>query len=371
MADKHSDFKKFSVDQLICDDSFQRYCLGKGIVDYAYWEKWILNNPHRLADVDGAKRIISILSAKQGKRFDQLDHLRAGIDQLESLKEGILERKEIKGHTIRRTSAIPTFKIISGIAATLLIGLMLYAGYTFNKAKEVFSYDIPAAKILSAGSLDRKSIILADGSVITLRKNSTLRINKDFSKTQRQVWLRGEAFFDIKHDEKHPFKVHTENNDIVVLGTAFNVSAYPGSKIFETSLLRGSVKIIPRTYPYKSIILKPNQKLITKLTNDHVKDVNDLKESKVLMMSTEPNKIKETNWVRSRLDIENESLSQIAGKLQRWYGINIIFEDEQVRTYRYSGVFENENVVKTLEALQLSYPFVFRIENDKITISSK
>lgn len=371
MRDKQGNSKDFSAEDLICDESFQRYCSGVSLSDQEYWEEWISKNSHKSAEVREAERMIGILSAKQGNRLVQLKQLSAGIRQFECLKDDMVAITRIEKAPVKKRGVF-VYKYIGGIAATIFIGLMAYAAYTFNNGKNAnFPSADNTAKYLASGNLDRKTIFLEDGSVVTLRKNSTLKFNDDFNTSQREVWLKGEAFFDIKHDEKHPFTVHTDNDDIIVLGTAFNVSAYPDSKTYETSLIRGSVKIISHNYPHKAIILKPNQKLISQPALQKALDANLLNERRVVVMSAEPNDKQEIKWVRSRLNIENESLSQIAGKLQGWYGINIVFEDERVKTYRYSGVFENENLIKSLEALQLSYPFDFRVEEDKIIISSK
>ncbi|MGY0037213.1 FecR domain-containing protein [Pedobacter sp. NJ-S-72] len=67
--------------------------------------------------------------------------------------------------------------------------------------------------------------------------------------------------------------------------------------------------------------------------------------------------------------IDNEPLAAIAEKLQKWYGIEIYIANKEVKDYRYSGTFENESVIKTLEALQIAYPFEFKAEQNKITIS--
>jgi transmembrane sensor len=92
---------------------------------------------------------------------------------------------------------------------------------------------------------------------------------------------------------------------------------------------------------------------------------------RIVPMSVDPvnHKAQEIAWIRNRLKIEDEPLEAIASKLQQWYGIEISFADSTVKTYRYSGTFESETVVKALEALQLSYPFNFQVDKEKIIIS--
>jgi ferric-dicitrate binding protein FerR (iron transport regulator) len=179
--------------------------------------------------------------------------------------------------------------------------------------------------------------------------------------------LSGEAFFDVAHNEQRPFIVHTSEVNIEVLGTVFNVSAYPGNAHTETSLFRGKVAVSRNDNPGEKVILSPSQKLIFTRTGATA-GANPFK---VVSMLPDPvtHKAKEIAWVRNRLKIEDEPLETIASKLQEWYGISIRFADDEVKAYRYSGTFESESVVKALEALQLSYPFNFRVEKEQIVIS--
>src|SRR5690606_22571909 len=90
---------------------------------------------------------------------------------------------------------------------------------------------------------ERKSIQLPDGTKVMLNAGSTIHIAADFNATSRQLTLVGEAFFDVVHNAEKPFIIHTGAMDIKVLGTVFNVRAYPGDKTSETSLLKGSVEV--------------------------------------------------------------------------------------------------------------------------------
>ena len=150
----------------------------------------------------------------------------------------------------------------------------------------------------------------------TLASESVIKLEEGFNKNNRALWLSGEAYFDIKHDSKHPFIVHTIFNDIKVLGTIFNVKAYANDKEMETSLIRGSVRVDSRKYPGKFVILKPNEKLIT--NNYLVKESSTSEQPftvTVLKTIGSEQKPKEVQWVQNRLEIENEPLSLIVKNL--------------------------------------------------------
>jgi ferric-dicitrate binding protein FerR (iron transport regulator) len=235
--------------------------------------------------------------------------------------------------------------------------------------------DVPGQKTalklnISSGNEPRKTVVLPDGSVVTLHSNTTLTLAEGFGHTGRELTLAGEALFDIARSDQHPFIVHTAAVNVEVLGTLFNLNAYPQAGYTETSLFRGKVAVSLKDHPEQKVILTPSQKsVVFNSTGKMDKPVADSPLKKV-SLSVDPvnHKAKEIAWVRNRIKIEDEPLETIAGKLQAWYGIPIVFTDNETKGYRYSGTFESETVVKALEALQLSYPFNFRVEKDTIVI---
>jgi len=364
--------EKISIEELICDATFQEYCMGSNLSSQLYWEEWAKKNSHRTSDIKEAREVINILTAKQGNRIEQLKQLRDGMNQSETFREIITTVSLEDLAPQNGKSNIKTlYKYTGAIAAMLLIAASIYLAIPQKKTQSLVSIPANQETTIHSGSEIRKTSILADGSLITLSKQSSLRFKADFNNNNREVWLSGEAYFDVKADKQHPFIVHSLNNDIKVLGTVFNVKAYPGDSTSETFLIHGSVEVIPHNTRYESIILSPNQKLITSLVSGKSSLVNREIRNQVLTINEKKEAIEEVKWVRNRLNIENEPLSIIAEKLENWYGIQIVFDDEEVKNLRYSGVFESETVIKSLEALQLSYPFKFRLEQDKISISSK
>lgn len=364
--------EKISIEELICDASFQEYCLGSSLSSQLYWEEWMQKNSHRTSDVKEAREVIYILSARQGNRLEQLKQLREGINQSEGFREIIanVPSKDIIYHGGKKKVS-PLYKYLGAVAASLLIAVSIYLSIPDQKLQTIVKIPQTSETIIHSGNEERKTSILTDGSLITLSKHSSIKFKTDFNKANREVWLSGEAYFDVKHDKAHPFIVHSLKNDIKVLGTVFNIRAYPDSHISETFLIRGKVEVIPHDTRFKSIILTPNQKLITSLVSGKSALSTSETRNRVVTVSERKEAVEEVRWVRNRLNIENESLSEIAKKLENWYGIQIVFDDEEVKNLRYSGVFESETVIKSLEALQLSYPFKFRVEQDKISISGK
>jgi transmembrane sensor len=361
------DIQNYTVEDFICNESFQRYCLGNDPEAIAFWESWAKNNPHRSDDLKEAARIFSILNANQGNLQVQMAQLKDSIRRFDQLKEALQQNEQPPVRSISRV------KYISAIAASLL--LLVLAGYFLFKPRQEKPVVAETKRIvqqpqISSGAEPRKTVVLPDGSVVTLRSNSHITLANNFNGASRELVLSGEAFFDVTHNEQRPFIVHTDKVNIEVLGTVFNVSAYPGNAHTETSLFRGKVAVSSKDDPAQKVILSPSQKVIYTNGTATVSTTAG-NPFKVVSMLPDPvtHKAKEIAWVRNRLKIEDEPLETIAARLQEWYGINIKFADDEVKTYRYSGTFESESVVKALEALQLSYPFNFRVEKEQIVIS--
>jgi transmembrane sensor len=361
---------KISVEELVCEESFQQYCLGSNLQDQLLWQEWLAAYPDRAEDFESARKLVNLLSLNQGSRLQQLKDLRAGIKQREGLQRSLAEVLSAEMSNPIPVRSRKLYQYIGGVAAAMLVVISIYFFQTGRKEpiSRLLSPTTEIAQVISSGQKPRKTVVLPDGTMITLAKGSSIEWRAKFNVERREIWLKGEAFFDVKHDASKPFTVHTEFDDVRVLGTTFNIKAYPNAKEMETFLIKGSVRVNSKQYEGYYVVLKPNQKLVSNKSADVVSDGNPAAHFKV--KSTAPGlSSTELKWVKNRLDIEDQPLSEIVLKLRSWYGIDIIIEDESVKNYRYSGIFENETIVKTLEALQLSYPFAFKLEQDRILIS--
>lgn len=364
-----------SVEELLCDESFQRYCRGEEQADIQYWETWISQNPHKQADVASARRLYEVLNMGQGNRQEQLAALRDAVARRTRFKEDVLNNpgKERSARIV--TFRSKTFlKYAAGIMLFISAGTLAYIKYGTGTAttSQLAIYEY------YTGANDRKTIMLPDSSVVMLNENSHLTVNKDFDASHRQVSITGEAFFDIQHDVAHPFLVNTAQYTIRVLGTTFNVRSYPGKDSTETTLLTGKIEITRpadgKTQPV--VVLQPNQKFILENNITGIQGQPDIavalntgKVVRPVVIDTTTHHLAETSWARRKMEITDMTLAGIAQQLQTWYGIKIRFADESVKNYRYTATFDDETVFNALRYLQQSYPFTFTLEDDGIVIA--
>ena len=165
-------------------------------------------------------------------------------------------------------------------------------------------------------------LMLADGTEVWLNATSKLRFPFNFSGDKREVYLEGEAFFNVAKNAAQPFIVHTEKTDIQVLGTAFNVSAYKNG-INSTSLVSGAVATKTGT---STVTLKPGQEAI--LDNNDKVNIRNFDEEEVLA------------WMRGIYIFHNTSLKEIGSVIDRWYGVKVVFDNPAIADKKFTGGLE-------------------------------
>ncbi len=264
-------------------------------------------------------------------------------------------------------------------AAALLI---IVAGvWMFNKENTFLSNAKVQTLVADNGS--RTRTILPDGSTVWLNAGSHISFSQNFNGRTREVTLDGEAYFDVVKQPQRPFIVHVSGYDIKVLGTAFNVKSYTTDKTVETTLLRGLVQVTKQgATNEKPIFIRPNEKLIIDKiaanTGINLPYTNELvpaspsKDYTIKNLDTtqsEKEKI-ETAWVYNRLEFKGDNFEELAQKLERWYNISIVFEDDAVKRLSFYGSFEAETVQQAFDALKAAARFNYSINNQIVTVRS-
>ena len=227
----------------------------------------------------------------------------------------------------------------------------------------------------------KSRIILPDSSVVTLNSGSSLIYStSDFNSSSRSVFLTGEAFFSITKDSTKPFYATTPGIKVKVLGTTFNIKAYPDEDIEEATVVTGEVEIYAssdKTEKGRPIVLKPNQKAIfVKAENDFL--MNDTKMvSPIIKPATlktvnlqASSKIEQTiSWKEDKLIFDNEPFSNLVIKIERWYNVKIEVKYQELNSARFTGKFDKETLEQVLNALVTVTPFKYTIKQNNITIT--
>ncbi|NWJ52479.1 MAG: FecR family protein [Bacteroidetes bacterium] len=273
------------------------------------------------------------------------------------------------------------------IAAAIMIPLLLaglLGGYIISKS--VIKDDNYGAltTIYSPGGQKTK-VTLPDNSIVWLNAKTTLKYATVFNQKQRIVFIDGEAFFDVTHDQTRPFIVRTSTINIKVYGTTFNVKAYKDDDVAEATLVKGKITILGINAPGKGsqeIIIHPNEtfrylkegailnKAVLSDTKTKDKAISKRVEP-IVQIAQKVDVAPIVAWKDGKLCFKNESFSTLAYKLEQWYDVKIHFEDAEVQEIKYTGKFEKENINQVLRYLQILTPFEYDMKLNEISIRYK
>jgi transmembrane sensor len=271
------------------------------------------------------------------------------------------------------------------LAASWLIVFGLGSGITwliFTSLKEKTAISNKTIEISTP--LGARSIIkLPDETQVWLNAGTTLTYSQDYGQNTRTLNLNGEAYFDVAKDSQHPFIVKTQGIVVRALGTRFNIKAYPEERTISATLEEGriDVRILNLIDKNERILLKPHDILIyhkeTKQLEKYVESAEDKvkpengKEVNLKHIDILSNIRTElyTSWKDLRWIIYSEPLSTLAPMLERRFNLKIIFDDDILKNYKFTGIIENETVDQIMTAIKLTAPINYQIRKDTLRLT--
>lgn len=239
---------------------------------------------------------------------------------------------------------------VASFAAILIFGLLLGSTFTYLTSK---SKTLSEQLVFETPRGEKSLVKLPDGSEVWLNANSRLVYNS-FSSNRRQVDLKGEAFFKVARNEKAPFVVKTDECEVEVLGTTFNIMAYNEFGRKEITLLSGKVNVHTENAVH---VLKPGQAMI-------------LKDHKIEVGEVDP--YQASGWVENKFNFKNIPLSELIKRLENWYDIDITLENNTGKEINFTGTFKNEETIwQVLDAIKVYTPISYKktdLRKIKITV---
>lgn len=248
----------------------------------------------------------------------------------------------------KESTIIKLWKYFQTAAAILIIPLVL--GGLFWQKFTVPEKAVTTYKEVITSNGSRLVFNLDDGTKVWLNAGSSLKYPDKFTSQQRSVYLKGEAYFEVKSDVSKPFIVNTQSISVKATGTKFNVRAFMGQKQSEVSLLSGKVSVFKSGVADKSIIslLKANQHL----------DYNTISQQGEV---EEGDLYKFVAWREGKLIFRNDPLSDVLERIGEFHNVHFQFKDKKLLEYRYHITFQNESLPEILEILKASSPMDFKI----------
>jgi ferric-dicitrate binding protein FerR (iron transport regulator) len=333
-----------------------------------------------LKDPANGKTIEQLIQEDWSNFDTQEINISSNKTSFETLKQRIAEIQ--KGSI--KTNQHNIGRIVLRIAASLLLPVAI-GWATFYILQKNIKPEPMAFNEITAPLGSKTSIQLADGTKVWLNSGSKLRIPQKFEGNYREVTLTGEAFFDVKRDTARPFLVKTSKLNIKVLGTSFNVKAYPEEGTIETTLVKGLVTITKtdaNTTNKEVTYLKPNQRATfvketgnlvlaeteKKIVKEEVKVKQDNKREEKMIFTKNIDTEPFVAWKDDKLVFKYEDFESLCIKLQRWYGVEINIKSEELKKYHYTGVLQRETINDVIKILKLTMPIRYEINHSVVDL---
>lgn len=289
---------------------------------------------------------------------DELARKQKGLNKLEFM---------LNGENARPVRRMKPYKWLAAASVVLFAGISVVF-YTNSQPHK--------SLVETAHGDTKREILLPDGTAVILNAGSSLEYDSTaLLAGKREVTLYGEGFFKVKADENHPFMIKTGKVDVRVLGTIFNLKAYPEDNRVETYLISGKVEVTYRNKDKETRTqLKPRERFVINLQT-LVADRKAAPEKQIttLLMKPKTSEAPEDSiavpaWMQGRLEFENVTFEQLVNELERWYNVQIDIKDDKLKGEVFSGAFNNKPLPEVLQALQYTLQFKYRINESSTSV---
>ncbi|WP_298740306.1 FecR domain-containing protein [uncultured Chitinophaga sp.] len=337
------EYGHYNIEDFITDDYFLQWVRFPDAATDAFWQRWIAAHPHKRQQVEAARAFI------QGLRFKEQRPAAADVDAALERNLAMIAalEKEQDAPVIRRRS----LRVWRWAAAAAVTGLVALAGFQFLQKQQ------PRLVVYSGFADGVRNVRLPDSSEVILNARASISFHPDWQHgAKREVWLKGEAFFDIKQAPAHPFTVHSANSDIDVLGTSFNVKE--GAAYTNVTLNTGKIKVRFGDLPEKQFYLAPgdfvqysarNNKITKKRVNADLYAV----------------------WKEEGRQLKNVTLKEIAVYIEDIYGYHVQISNGRLAAAELSGGLRVKDEKLLLETLAFALDLRIDKKADTLFIQPK
>ncbi len=252
-----------------------------------------------------------------------------------------------------RIVKIKWMSLVRQIAAVLVLSIIFASTYQMLvKPPTPIKKEVVIFQEVRAAFGTQTRLELSDGTMVSLNSGSTLKFPTTFNNSKtRLVYLSGEGNFKVAKNINQPFVVAINKLQIRVLGTTFNVDAYPGNSVITIALAEGKV-------------------LLQQTCNDKISDLMEMKPNQVAFFKQSENKLrrktesdltKYTAWIDGKIVFSNDPINTVIQKLENWYNVDIELSDKKLENYRFTGTFIDEPLEQVLSILSLTSQMQYKV----------
>jgi transmembrane sensor len=353
------DYQSFSAEDFLLDESFKKWLLDPDPQTIYFWETWLANHPEKRETIEEAKELLGLI---------QFRNQTLASDESDKLWKAIMAAR--KDTSEPRPLTIPKEKTTSPFNLNYLLRIAAVLFITLSAGLIIYLVSMRQGStqhLTKYGEI--KQVVLPDKSLVILNGNSKLTIPSHWKhQVPREVWLEGEAFFHIQkkyafqEDDKKTkglvrFLVHTQNMDVKVLGTAFNVNDRRGKT--KVVLQHGQVQLrLHKVKPGALFLMQPGEMV-------------EVSTPTGLVRKEKVNPDLYASWIDHKLILKNTPLLEIASALEDSFGYKVIFKDPTHANRLVTGVLPLNDIHILLEALASSLDLKVTKDKEKIIFESR
>lgn len=315
-------------------------------------EQWIYESE------ENKRSFFDLKHLYDSKRYTSYKDNRLFEKQWQKLDAKIKQKKRSIPFVQRHKGWIKYLKYAAIIVLAIGIGYGIGGYYSTELSFEPIVYN--ELTIEKGGKAN--SLLLSDGSKIVMNAATQLKYPTSFNQINREVFLSGEAYFEIAKNKEKPFVVKLHNQDITVLGTTFNIQSYKGDQYSVVTLVEGEILIEsynPEREKMSQIYLKPNQQAYVDNQTGSV------------FLSTVDTSISHS-WKDGKYRFRDEKLLSIVKRLENYYGVSIILNGDSLINESYTGTFSlNQSIDEVLRIINIENKFTIDRNENEILLSAK
>ncbi|HZL09095.1 MAG TPA: FecR domain-containing protein [Prolixibacteraceae bacterium] len=326
------------ADRFLCEKA----CAKSELIDFKRWlsdpanhsevEIWLLEHWTTSTEIDSNTLIETIF--KQIQDYQNVHHLKTGFSF---------------------TRILMVYQKVAAFLLIPIVGLGIWFGVSQYQSAGQYTETI-------APRGQKSQIVLADGTKVWLNSDTKIRYPGNFSKKQRDVYLDGEAFFEVTKNAHQPFIVHTSGVNVKVLGTKFNVKAYSDEDQIETSLFEGKINLLvnnPKNSEHTETVVVPGQSFVY-YKADHQLVLNRFPKDEI------------NGWKKNQLIFRDDTFSNLVRKVERWYNVKVVYDEKLFNDRRLTvELYEGERLERLMDIISLTLSVDFKYDKGEIILTPK
>jgi transmembrane sensor len=357
-------YEHYSADDLIKDEAFQQWVFSPTEEANRFWLMFLQEHPGHRERVDEARQFLSVFNVKDKDVFEsRISNLKRRIDHAIDQPESTAHQPPPE--TIRASPKRPRRRLLIKVAASVsvifLTAFLIYYYYVYSSSHGEHVATASSELLEEVTMRGKRTMLrLADGSAVWLNAETRLEYPQDLKhRLQREVYLEGEAFFEVAGKKNNPFLVNTSDVTVRTLGASFTITSYVPEERMEVTLIKGTATLESRDRKLGHVTLASGQKAVFE------------KRTGKLVLENQVDTAKSIAWKNGLLIFEDQPFTEIKTILERWYDVTIHMSDESMMSCRFSAAIDNKTLGEALALLTPPGTIAFRREGNDIFITGK